>query len=869
MTSQTQLHACPWALRRAEAQTAILRMIATGAALADTLDALARLVENLCPDVLCSILLFDADGGRLRHGAAPSLPATYRAAVDGAAIGPQVGTCGTAAWRNAAVFTGDIEHDPLWAGYSGLALPHELRACWSTPIHDASGALLGTFACYWRHTLTQPGSEIEVIVDDATQLAAVAIERAQAEQRQRRTERLHRAVIDNLPVALFVKDGRPERFGRYLLWNPAADRLFRQSSADAIGRTVHDMHPVEQATFFESKDREAFACGQVRHIPDEPVDVPGLGTRRLCTTKVPVFDEDGRPELLVCISQDITERLDAELRLQRSEAQYRAVFESVPDALLIIALPTLHILDANSAASALFARTHDELLERALPALMPADAHALSHELGESISAGQVLVRETAILRRDLQRTPAEIVARPIEYHGRACALAVVRDISTRKRNEARIRRLAYYDVLTGLPNRQLFDEHLQQAIQRAAREQTQFAVLFIDLDRFKTINDLFGHAGGDRLLQAVGARLEAMLRAEDSVARRGGDEFVVLVDRLRCAEDAAVVARKLIDGLQEPVAFDDRHWQTGASIGISLYPLDGSTPEALLKAADTAMYHAKDRGRGQFQFFRSELDAHVRERVTLEADLRRALDENSFTLEFQPQVNAAGIIVAAEALLRWQHPQRGVLPPDCFIPIAEESGLIVPLGRWVLHSACRAAALWPAPQGVRVAVNISVEQLRDPRLVTDVASALAASGLDPHRLELEITESVLIDEPEAMLASLEALRALGIRVALDDFGTGYSSLSYLRRLPLDTLKLDGSFIADLERDTPDATITYSVIELAHRLGLEVIAERVETPGQRARLCEHQCDLLQGYLLSRPLSTQAFSARLAESRISV
>jgi len=438
--------------------------------------------------------------------------------------------------------------------------------------------------------------------------------------------------------------------------------------------------------------------------------------------------------------------------------------------------------------------------------------------------------------------------------------IASFSDISERKANEARIDYLAHHDALTGLINRYNLENRLSQALLSAQRDRENIAVMFIDMDRFKTINDTLGHHVGDQLLIEVARRLKESVRESDIVARLGGDEFVVALTGMTVDTDAAPVAEKILRALGQPYVIDGGELHSSPSIGIAVYPGDGEDGATLMRNADTAMYHAKERGRNNIKFFTAELNTAANERLALENDLRLALRDGQLHLHYQPQVRAHDhSMFGVEALARWHHPVLGDIPPLKFIPVAEESGLIEALGAWVLDEACRQLRLWQDQgiAGIRMAINLSAQQLRSPVLVESVDALLRRHGLKGNDLELEITESVAMENPERAIGQLQGLRDLGIQLAIDDFGTGYSSLAYLKRLPIQVLKLDRTFVRDIETDESDAEISAATLALAHNLGLKVIAEGVETEAQRDFLVRHQCDYLQGYLFSRPLAAEA------------
>ncbi|MDD2310476.1 MAG: EAL domain-containing protein [Desulfuromonadaceae bacterium] len=440
-------------------------------------------------------------------------------------------------------------------------------------------------------------------------------------------------------------------------------------------------------------------------------------------------------------------------------------------------------------------------------------------------------------------------------------------DITARIRAESEIRQLSNYDALTGLPNRSLLHDRLMLTIAQAARDQQLVGVLFLDLDRFKTINDALGHRVGDKLLKAVARRLTACIRESDTLACLGGDEFVAVLAGVNCAEGITVAARKILMLISEPVYIDGQEIYTSGSIGIAVYPMDGDDSYTLLKHADLAMYQAKEMERNNFQFFSSEMNIKVLERMLLENSMRKALEREEFFLVYQPQVDArSGRITGMEALLRWQHPDLGLLAPDKFISLAEETGFIIPIGEWALQNACRQNKAWQ-DQGlpaVRVAVNLSAKQFGQYNLDEMIAATLMETGLEPEWLELEITESAIMKNAEHTAIILRKLKKMGISLAIDDFGTGYSSLAYLKHFPISRLKIDRSFVRDITTNPDDAAIAEIIIAMAQTLKLSVIAEGVETRDQMELLSFNNCVEMQGYLFSRPVPAEQFALLLRD-----
>jgi diguanylate cyclase (GGDEF)-like protein/PAS domain S-box-containing protein len=471
------------------------------------------------------------------------------------------------------------------------------------------------------------------------------------------------------------------------------------------------------------------------------------------------------------------------------------------------------------------------------------------------------------LLRRDGLEIPIEDSIAPIHDRGGNVigAVIVFRDVSVAQAMARQITHSAEHDFLTGLPNRMLLNDRISQAIAPARSRSRQIAVLFLDLDGFKHINDSLGHPIGDKLLQSISQRLVSTVRVGDTVSRQGGDEFVVLLSDLVHPEDAVAMAGRMLRAVAEPHSVDQHLLHVTASIGVSIFPDDGSDAETLIKNADTAMYQAKENGRQSCQFFKPAMNARAVERQSIEEDLRRALDRHEFTLHYQPKICVrTGAITGCEALIRWSHPDRGPIPPATFIPIAEDCGLILPIGRWVLREACEQARAW-ADAGlpaISMAVNVSAMEFREDGFLEGLRHILEESQLQPTLLELELTESVLMKHVDSTAATLRALKKCGVQVAIDDFGTGYSSLSYLRRFPIDTLKIDQSFVRQIGGGGDDAAIVTAVISMAGSLKLRVVAEGVETLKELEFLQSHRCDEAQGYYFSRPVCAEEFARML-------
>jgi diguanylate cyclase (GGDEF)-like protein/PAS domain S-box-containing protein len=521
----------------------------------------------------------------------------------------------------------------------------------------------------------------------------------------------------------------------------------------------------------------------------------------------------------------------------------------------------------NKAASDIFSYQPNEILGQNITALMPPHfqhKHAtyLSHHSKDSEQQVLNTLREVEGQRKDGSVFPMSLSISKILRQGKVTFVGLVRDISQQRKDEEEIYRLAFYDPLTNLPNRRLLFDRLQQAIHTSYRTDQHGALMFLDLDHFKQLNDSLGHDLGDILLQQVAARLQTCVREGDSVARMGGDEFVMLLESLspypnEAATQAEMIAHKVLAALTQPYSLREHTYVITPSIGIVLFLHQIESMDELLKKADVAMYQAKAAGRNNARFFDPTMQAAVSVRIDLEKSMRRALERNEFILHYQLQVNENSIATGVEALVRWNHGEHGMVSPASFIPLAEETGMILPLGQWVLETACAQLVAWannPSTANWTMAVNVSVSQFANPNFVANVAKALTKTGANPQLLKLELTESMLVKDVDDVIVKMFELKAMGVTFSLDDFGTGYSSLSYLKRLPLDQLKIDQSFVRDLLTDANDAAIAHTIIALGHSLSLKVIAEGVETLEQRDTLAKMGCDAYQGYYFARPVT---------------
>ncbi len=699
----------------------------------------------------------------------------------------------------------------------------------------------------------------------------VALYKSRLERRLRESEQWFAATLRCVGDCVVATD--PQGHVRFL--NPAAEALLGWRMEEAIGRKIEEVFPLRAAdsdTPIESPAYRALSANAVVGIE--------FGSRAIARNgRVVPIDDSAAPirgdrnELLgtVIAFRDVSQRVALEQSLRQSESRFRSAFDFAPVGMALVSLSG-RFLQVNAALCSLLGRTEAELIGQDQLLLTHAGDQVGEVERLRALTGGQAM---TTQFEKRYRRASGESVwclasvSILSNVDESLCFLYQVHDLTERKESEFKLSRLAHYDTLTGLINRARLWEEAELLLRIAKRNASQVAVVFMDLDHFKQINDTLGHEAGDELLKEVARRLKACIRASDCVARLGGDEFVMLLPTVHSAVDVSIVMEKIKSQFDRPVRIEDRDVIVGISLGISMYPEDGGDAKTLLKCADSALYHAKSLGRNNVQFYRKELTERVEQRLTLDMELRRALEQAEFVLHYQPYVPSSGSGgIGAEALIRWTHPQRGLITPEAFIPYAEESGLILPIGEWVLLEACREAAGWPMHNGepIGISVNISARQFRAEGLVDLVAKVLSESGLAAGRLCLEITEQLLMQDADGVIAKIRQIKAMGVKIAVDDFGIGYSSLSYLKRFGPTKLKIDRSFINDLPADADDTAIVRAVLAMSKTLGMAVVAEGVETQAQMQFLREEGCNYVQGYLISRPGPAEQFHSWLQSWR---
>ncbi|MFA4134402.1 MULTISPECIES: EAL domain-containing protein [unclassified Brevibacillus] len=585
------------------------------------------------------------------------------------------------------------------------------------------------------------------------------------------------------------------------------------------------------------------------------------------TTIVPFKNQAGEIYQYLSIRSDITDRKQMEDELKRSEEKYRIIAENTSDIISIINLDGEFLYLSPSHKRVWEHTVPDEEIHNLFEWIVEEDRDIFAYAIQHAFSTRKEYMVECRIntQRNDVIWTESKINPIMDEEGNVTKLLLITRDVTDRKQSEETIHHLAYHDALTDLPNRRMYVQQLSKEMMQAKRFQSSLAVLFLDLDRFKDVNDSFGHDVGDMLLIEASKRLQACLKPGDVVARLGGDEFTIMQNQLLDRNEATALAEQIMYQLQRPFELDGHVFNVSCSIGIALYPQDGDNPEDLLKRADTALYTVKSRGKNGYDFFDPTMEAKSLERILMENEMRKAIEQEQFQIYYQPKIDiATSAMTGMEALVRWVHPELGIIPPNRFIPIAEETGMILALGEWILKQACKQNKNWH-DQGytLKVSVNLSARQIYQKDLVEMIKDILQETKLSPHWLELEITESIFVKMEEAT-AVLQQIRDIGIQISIDDFGTGYSSFSYIKSLPVDTIKIDASFIRDIHHNQESQAIVKAIVTIAQSLNMNVIAEGIELHDQVAALKENGCDHGQGYLFSKPLPTDDFDQLLRQ-----
>ncbi len=793
------------------------------------------------------IWLVDEDTGKLVLRAGRGLPCSIEKICGEVPFGKCL--CGRAADTGRVVYSSCLNDMPE-TGCEGVT-PH---GHYCVPIKGHEG-VMGVVNMFLREGHSRDDAEEQFLLS-VTDILAGIIRRHRAEKALRESERKYRTLIENSSDCICHLD----LDGRCIYMNPGGLRINGFKGIEEVLGCDSSAMVKEAYRPLVNDAIERARRGETVRLRYESLTADG---RSLWwdSTITPIRDDGARVVSLVKLSRDVTDRVRAEEALRESEEKFHSISSAAQDA-IIMTDGSGKISYWNPASERIFGYKSEEAVGKDLQRLIvPRDRSSVFENGIESFKdkgrgpvPGKTL--ELTALRKNGAEFPVEVSVSAVKIKGALCAIGILRDITGRKESEETIRRMAYHDCLTGLPNRTLLMDRIKQVLLMEERHGLLAALFFLDLDRFKDINDTLGHVAGDELLKAVAERLRGRCRKSDTVARLGGDEFVLLAQDLARVEDATKVAEGILSIFDEPFHIKGREFFVTASMGISIYPHDGRDAVTLLKNADIAMYRAKEQGRKSFIFYTSAMNERTARRLDIESRLHRAIEREEFVLHYQPQLDTGtGEVIGVEALLRWKDGDRGIISPGEFIPVAEDTGLIVPIGWWVLRTACRQGRIWQdrGLEYLNVAVNLSLHQFRQKDFVGRLARLIEDTGMDPRRLELEFTESVVMEDTELTMEMLERLKAMGVRLTIDDFGTGYSSLEYLKRMPIDMLKIAQSFVRDITTNKDDALIATAIIRIAHSLNIEVIAEGVETQEQLDMFKNLRCDKIQGYLFSRPL----------------
>ncbi len=842
-------------------QNEILKMVAAGKSLPSILKKICHAIEDVIPGALSSILIFDEESNTLGDCVGPSLEADYIKAIDGIKVGPIAGSCGTAAYRKEMVIVKNIESDLLWEDARSLILPYGLRACWSKPILSSDEKLLGTFALYYREPRNPESSEINLL-EAFAHLASVPIERKKVDEKLYLSQLQYRLMTENVSDFVGILDSN----GMYEYASPSHEKYLGYSAVQLIGNVAFNyVHPDDL-----SEVKHAFGK-LVQNNEKEQVSfrlklqhggwlfLEGIGT--------PIIENNGEIHRYVYVARDMTVQKKAEQNLRETNEFLNTLIQFSPVAIVALDKES-NVKLWNDKAEEIFGWEKSEVLGRPYP-LLYGEMSEQQEWYREILQGGKVVINKEVKRRKkdgsliDVRLTIGPTYNKKGEFDG---AIAMLQDISQQRKAEMKVYQLAYYDTLTNLPNQTAFKEDFIEVLEKAKKKDLFTALLYIDVNRFKYINDTLGIEFGDDLLKMIANRLTS---SHQKVYRISGDEFAMIITDTTQKEVMDTV-HQLIQIFEKPFSLGHHHLHIGISIGISFYPEHGPSFEALYKYANVALRYCKKNETSHYQVYSDSMSNAINKQMQLEEKLHMAVKNEEFVLYYQPQIDLkTGDLIGSEALIRWNSSDLGLVSPTDFIPIAEDTGLIIPIGKWVLREACKQQVRWMR-DGISlhsISVNVSPQQFYEDDFVKSVTDVLTETGIDPRSLILEITETVVLQKANEAIRKIVQLRNMGLKVALDDFGTGFSSLNYLKDLPIDIVKIDKSFLQDMDTDSKAKEILKTIIHLSQKLGLKVLAEGIENKEHYQFLKEHECEEGQGFLFSAPIPNQKFLTYIQERQM--
>jgi diguanylate cyclase (GGDEF)-like protein/PAS domain S-box-containing protein len=839
-------------------QNELLELLANQQPLELILNNLILNVEKLLSPGSLGSILIRKDHGTLGKPVGPSLPKEYLMKLSTVDVGSLGGTCGRAAYTKEVVIVKSIETNPLWDNYREAALPYGLKASWAVPIIVKDKAV-GTFAFYYKETKEPLEIEIE-IVKSFTRLLAVILEMKKNELLIKENEKKYRMMVNNISDLLNILD----EAGNFIFASTSYEKVLGYHPSELVGKNALELAHPEDREFLQETLTNTLKNGSSPRVNFRYLHKDGHYVSLDAKGMVAEDEKDG----LTCIivARDVSEQLELNNEIEESRQRYHSLFAQNLDAIVSLDLEGV-IGEANPAASSITGYETNELMTMHFLRLLPESEHEKGLAMFMQVLSGNYQENEFIIANKNGYNVIVFVTAMPIFIKDQISGVYIIaKDITKQKESDNQIHYMAYHDQLTGLPNRHKFNMDLEVLLSDSKKNNLTFSVLYIDLDGFKEVNDLIGHRNGDVLLKEISSRLLHLTKAKSNVYRIGGDEFMVIISNSTIAE-AKTLATKFLNNLSNPIKLLEQDFIVTPSIGISQFPFHGKDIDTLIQKADTAMYASKKRGKCAYSVYKETDNKEQWSKVRLRTDLNKALERNELLLHFQPKVDAVNNEIGMEALIRWQHPEFGIISPLDFIPIAEEYGLINDITYWVVEEGLKQINSLPScPLPItHLSVNVSAYQLEtDTNLVKNIEQLLEKYNVDPSFLELEMTETTIMKNTEKNIEILNRFKDVGVQIAIDDFGLNFSSLNYIKHFPIDRIKIDRSFINDLTTNYKDAGIVDLIISLSHKLDMKVTAEGVEKFEQLKWLIDRGCNEIQGYYFAQPTAITELKSQIEE-----